>query len=200
MERLTKYAESRPRRAAVIMLALLVVLTVVVAGILVQSLNVGRPFKPPYPSETTPLSLAGDDLKWSPLFDTSFDGWSNYSDYRFHYVNWGGALAGQAGQEQLSSHSEATVLGFVGRTVGSDESYWLNMSVTDSTGDGFFGAGDNVIFMGMPHQNDTVYVVALHYSGGRVMGGWEYSFAIHDGKFYSWASNTLDWNTPWWAT
>ena len=75
----------------------------------------------------------------------------------------------------------------------------MHLNITDSTGDGFFGVGDDVIFHFTPHLDDTVYVVALHYrSEGGYMGGWEYSYAIHDGKFYSWRSYTLDNTTPWW--
>ena len=201
IERLTKYVGSRPRRAAVIMLTLSVVLVLIFAGILIQSLNIGRLFKPPYTSETTPLSLTGNDLKWSPLDITLYSNlsWGNYNSYRFHYgiggSGWGGTLVNQTEQNQLSSHSRATIVTPVGESVGS---YWLNLSIMDSTGDGFFGVGDQVIFEGMPHLNDTVYVVALHIIGGG--GASEYSFAIHDGKFYSWASNTLNSIAPWWAT
>jgi hypothetical protein len=195
IDKLTKYVGSRPRRAAVIMLALSVVLILILAGILIQSLNVGRLFKPPYPSESTPLSLAGNDLKWSPLMNYQFGEVTNYTLYRFYYSGWGGFLSNQSEQNRLSSHSQTTIVSFVG-----SQGYWLNLSITDSTGDGFFGIGDNVIFEGMPHLNDTVYVVAMHYNGEHQMGGWEYSYAIHHGKFYSWASSTLNQNIPWWAT
>lgn len=195
IERLTKYVGSKPRRAAVIMLTILVVLILVFAGILIQSLNVGRLFKPPYTSETTPLSLVNNGVRWdNPIM---FQG-ASYNKTVFRWGQLGGHVAFDSQQAQLSSGSSATVT--MTAAQASDMSYSYNVSITDSTGDGVPGSGDYIIFTGPPQESDTVYTVALAYLGG-VHGGFagsEYSYAIHDGKFYSWASDNLHTTPPWW--
>lgn len=198
LRRLTEYLGAKPRRAAMIVMTLVVVLIIIVAGNLFQLLNVGRYFEPPYPSETTPLSLVDNGVKWTGF--VRFQG-SNYSGWVFYWGNASGALDGHVAfefqQVQLSSGSNTTVVTNVGQA--SDLSYLIYLSITDSTGDGVPGSGDCIIFKGAPQESDTVYTVALAYVGvGAGVGGSEYSYAIHDGKFYSWMSDTARTNPPWW--
>jgi len=195
LRRLTEYLGAKPRRAGMIVMTLVVVLILIVAGNLFQLLNVGRYFEPPYPSETTPLSLVNNGIRWdNPIM---FQG----ACYNKSVFRWGalfGPVAFESQQANLSSGSSATVITNVGQT--ADLSYWINLTIYDSTGDGMPGYGDYIIFTGAPQQSDTVYTVALAYLGG-VGGGFagsEYSYAIHDGKFYSWASDTLNTAPPWW--
>ena len=203
LRRLTEYLGAKPRRAAMIVMTLVVVLILIVAGNLFQLLNIGRYFESPYPSETTPLSLVNNGVKWEGFL--VFQG-SNYSKYVF-YWNLGdssGAIGGhvafESQQAQLSSGSAATVIMTVAQA--ADMSYWFNLSITDSIGDGVPGSGDYIIFTGPPQESDTVYTLALAYVGGVGAGfgsgGSEYSYAIHDGRFYSWMSDRVHTGTPWW--
>jgi len=57
IDRLGSYLASRPRRAAMIVIALTISLVLVLAATLIVGLGVQPPFGPPYPSEDTPLSL-----------------------------------------------------------------------------------------------------------------------------------------------
>jgi hypothetical protein len=199
LRRLTEYLGAEPRRAAMIVMTLVVILILIVAGNLFQLLNVGRYFEPSYPSETTPLSLVNNGVQWKGF--VTFPG-SNYSKYVFYWDLGDGALYGpvasESQQAQLSSGTAATVIVTVGQA--PDLSYWLNLSITDSTGDGIPGSGDYIRFTGPPQESDTVYTLALAFvegAGGR-SGGWEYGYAIHDGNFYSWMSDRVSTETPWW--
>lgn len=195
LRRLTEYLGAKPKRAAVIVATLVVILILIVGGNLFQLLNVGRYFESPYPSETTPLSLVNNGIRWdNPIM---FQG-SSYNKTVFHWRDLGGHVAFESQQAQLSSGSAATVIMTVAQA--ADLSYWVNLSITDSTGDGAPGYGDYITFTGAPQESDTVYTVALAYLGG-VRGGFvgaEYSYAIHDGKFYSWMSDTANTGMPWW--
>jgi hypothetical protein len=195
LRRLTEYLGAKPRRAAMIVMTLLVILILIVAGNLFQLLNVGRYFEPPYPSETTPLSLVDNGIRWdNPIM---FQG-ASYNKTVFHWRDIGGHVAFDSQQALLSSGSAATVVMIVAQA--ADLSYWVNLTITDSTGDGTPGFGDYIIFTGGPQESDTVYTVALAYLGG-VGGGYalsEYSYAIHDDKLYSWASDTARTRMPWW--
>ena len=195
LRRLTEYLGAKPRRTAMIVMTLVLVLILIVAGNLFQLLNVGRYFEPPYPSETTPLSLVNNGVRWdNPIM---FQG-ASYNKTVFRWGPLGGHVAFESQQAQLSTGSAATVV--MTAAQASDMSYWYNLSITDSTGDGVPGSGDYIIFTGPPQESDTVYTVALAYLGG-VHGGFagsEYSYAIHDGKLYSWASNNLHTTPPWW--
>jgi len=201
LKRLTEYLGAKPRRTAMIVMTLVLVLILVVAGNLFQLLNVGRYFEPPYPSETTPLSLVDNGVRWDNF--VMFEG-SNYSGWVFYWDIAGGALTGpvasESQQARLSSGSSATVIQTVAQA--SDLSYWLNLTIYDSTGDGMPGSGDYIIFEGAPLESDTVYTLALAYVGGVGSvfgpGGSEYSYAIHDGKLYSWMSDKVNTGTPWW--
>jgi hypothetical protein len=199
LKRLTEYLGDKPGRAAAIVMTLVVVLILVVAGNLFQLLNLERYFEPPYPSETTSLSLVNNGIRWdNPIM---FQG-ASYNKSRFYWGNASGALSGSVAydseQAQLSSGSSAIVTRTVAQA--TDLSYWVNLTIYDSTGDGVPGYGDYIIFTGAPQQSDTVYTVALVYLGGVGGGGTcsEISYAIHDGKFYSWWSDTARTAPPWW--
>jgi hypothetical protein len=195
LRRLTEYLGAKPRRAAMIVMTLVVVLILVVAGNLLQLMDVGRYFEPPYPSEETSLSLVNNGVRWdNPIM---YQG-ASYNKTLFHWRNLGGQVASDYEQAQLSSGSNTTVV--VTAAQSADLSYWWNLSITDSTGDGMPGSGDYIIFTGEPQQSDTVYTIALVYLAGEGGGGLfsEISYAIHDGKFYSWWSDTARTSPPWW--
>jgi len=200
LRRLTEFLGAKPRRAAMIVMTLAMVLILIVAGNLFQLLNLGRYFEAPYPSETTSLSLVDNGIRWdNPIMfqEASY----NKSEFYWKYTSdWtlSGPVAVDHEQVQLSSGSSATVIRTVARA--ADLSYWVNLTICDSTGDGIPGDGDYIIFTGPPLQSDTVYTVALAYLGGTGGGTAcsEYSYAIHDGKFYSWWSDTARTAPPWW--
>gem|GEM_PF-1741651 len=196
--RFEKYLRAKPRRAAGIVATLLVVLILVIAGNLFQLLGLGRYFEPPYLSETTSLSPVQNGVRWdNPVM---YQG-ATYNRTLFYWGNASGALLGHVAFEsqeaELSTGSPVTVI--VNVAQAADMSYWWNLTIYDSTGDGTPGAGDYIMFTGPPQQSDTVYTVALVYlgpSGGGVTA--EVSYALHHGKFYSWVSDTAHTDWPWW--
>ncbi|MEM0342906.1 MAG: hypothetical protein QXU73_01460 [Thermoplasmata archaeon] len=195
LKRITEYFAAKPTRAADIVVVLVVALLIVVAGNLFQLLNLGRYFgqpEQPYPSETTPLSLVNNGIRWDhPIW--SFQK-ASYNKTKFFWrtgtEGWGGPLASDLDQAILSSGSSVTVV----REIGSRPTqYSVNLTIYESSGDGMLDAGDYVIFSGPPLQNDVTQTIALAFVGGPDEGWviWEVSYAIHDGKFYSWSSHTV---------
>ncbi|MGB2825675.1 MAG: hypothetical protein WBC49_03455, partial [Thermoplasmata archaeon] len=163
---------------------------------LFQLLNLGGYFEPPYPSESTPLSLVDDGIRWSsPLCF----GPATYNLTKFLWINETrglyGPVASDGQQANLSSGSSITIVKTI--TQASDLSYWINLTIYDSTGDGKPGSGDYILLTGPPHKSDIVYTIALAYvANGSACA--EYSYAIHNGKFYSWSSDTARTFVPWW--
>lgn len=196
MNRLSEYLGAKPRRAALIVMTLVVVLILVVAGSLFQLLNLGSHFEPPYPSESTPLSLVDGGIRWSnPLcFETATYDMTKFL-WRCDTYGLYGPVASDYQQANLSSGSSVTVVKIIGQA--ADLSYIINLTIYDSTGDGRPGPGDYILFTGLPHENDVVYTIALAYVGNGSACA-EYSYAIHDGEFYSWSSDTERTYVPWW--
>jgi hypothetical protein len=200
LDRLSKYLGEKPRRAALIVMTLVVVLILVVAGSLFQLLNLGSYFEPPFPSESTPLSLVDDGIYWSNpiMFETA-----TYNKTAFYWRNetiglGGTPIASDDQQANLSSGSSVTIVKTIAQA--PDLSYCVNLTIYDSTGDGKPGSGDYILFTGPPHKSDIVYTIALAYVGGPLGGfaGGEFDYAIHDGKFYSWESDMDNTAPPWW--
>ncbi len=215
LEGLSSYLRSKPRRAMQIVLCLSVALVLILVAVLVSSLDIGDPFAPPYPNEVTPLSLTATGVTWTSDYQLNYFGWEyNYSDLRF---SWGkdipaghsaflGNVADDLQQQLLNTSSSATVEARIGGEGAVPEWIWYYLVIKDVQGDGAFGIGDTVAFRTnttsvQPPLEDTVYTFALVYmrdGHGYGFGLGEYSCAIHDGKFYSWHSDTLSWNRPWW--
>lgn len=199
LERMAEYLGAKPRRAAGIVLTLAVVSIIAVAGNISQLLNLGQYFEPPYPSESTPLSLVDDGIRWDNLL--MFQP-ATYNNTKFYWADeshgLGGPVAFDDEQAELSAGSSVTIVRTVAQA--ADLSYWVNLTIFDSTGDGNPGYGDNIMFTGAPHRSDIVYTIALAYVGGPQGGfaGAEFDYAIHDGKFYSWESDMDRTTPPWW--
>ena len=205
---MTEYLGAKPRRAAMIVTTLVVVLTLVVAGSLFQLLNLASYFESPYPSEETPLALTNTGVIWTMEQNLSIGGDCVYANI---YCTWGieterfsALLANTSEQQILNSGSPVSIENWhasIGYPDGDQWEIWTNLS--DIAGDGNFSLGDSIAFIARPTPNryvaeDEVMIVALVYVGsGMVAGLGEYSYAVHDGKFYSWRSESLDWSRPW---
>lgn len=202
MKRLETYLAASPRRAAEIVLVLLVVLVFVVSMVAVQSI-VNR--EPPYPSDDLPISLVSGRVVYEQTTTTAV-AWGD-SSVPFNYtgmrvgiqVDWSGVAARTAGpfgnQTFMSTGSSATMEQWLMQ--GSD----LNLSIliSESTGDGSFNAGDNITFNIDPLSEDVIYTFGLYWPHpfGMTMST-EMSFAIHDGHLYKWLSQYLPTQDPWW--
>ena len=197
LKRLAEYLRAKPRKGAMIVVTLLVVLILVVAGNLFQLLNLGSYFEPPYPSEETPLSMVADGIMWDNPIQMATASWNTTKLYWMFKESYfaTGLLANDSQQAELSSGTPTTITRTLGG--GYDGSSWINMTIFDSTGDGSPAGGGYILFTGPPLQSDIVYTIALAFiADGFALS--EYSYAIHDGKFYSWRSSTEDTVMPWW--
>lgn len=196
IKRLGSYLASRPERAAVVVLTLTVVLTLVLAGLALQWLHFGRA---PYPSEKVPFNLVEGNVVFSQ--EETWLGF-DYTGMKIAFqIDWGGGsgrtVSDFGNQSQLSTHSRVTI----------HQSIWISSSgnvsidITDSTGDGAFDIGDSILFKIEPLSEDTVYTMGLlfvHEHGGTMTI--ELSFAIHDGRLYAWNSRYLNTDEPWFGS
>jgi len=216
--RLTTYLRTNPRRGAAVVIALSAAAVVLIAGVLGPVL-----MDQPYPSEVTPLSLdASGDVCWTgtanisfvdghciPSTDEPIQGWScNYSELRFYL---GGARSGWRGipvnateQKALAMGSETTVVTPLGELILTGApNIQYELVITDLLGDGAFGWGDKIALRESPHadyhEEDVTFTFALTYEHNLWNLFGEYSYAFHDGAFYSWRSSNLDWDSesPW---
>jgi len=201
-DRLSVYLAENPRSGPQMIFALLAVIVLILAGIMVYSLDIGRYFEPPYPSEDTPLSITEDGVVWTTSFDVHHTA-TNYTFMRWTWgeivggIGWGVTrpLANLANQQVLSSGTQVSV----------DAVY---ATITDILGDGEFGTGDQILFRCHDMGSDfpvegAVYRMALVYIGWdgvnlNLVGWGEYCCAVDDGRFYSWASDELPSGLPWW--
>lgn len=188
-------------------------------------LDIGGLFDPPYPNESTPLSWTEGLVAWTAVDTVIFDGgggyslfpdhmdpsdcydmsdgWGrNYSCIRFYWESCDGGFFGplvnDLEQQELCSGIETTAdFPFAWR--GDGVTY--SLVVTDLQGNGAFDRGDSITFKRSPSANtyeDDVYAIALICLCPQVLRIGEFSFAFHDGEFYSWESRDLDWTQPWW--
>jgi len=194
--RLTLFLQENPRSGPRIILILSVALILVLAGMMAYALDMGQIFEPPYESEDGPLTLSAAGIDW--IADFGIDG--NYSCMRYYWeTNWEGhavsfarPLANLTDQSSLSSGSPAVV-----------ENPFV--VITDLAGDGVFGTGDSILFKwpyGYPEE-DMVNILALVHvdmigDSMSIIDLGEYSWVVHDGKFYSWRSHELNAQIPWW--
>jgi hypothetical protein len=215
-ERLAERLSSQKSKGAKVVVALTIALILVSIGLLMQLVDFGSFFDPPYPSEETPLTLVElDRVSWSIPYnewwdDHPYDGVMNYSEIAFciqySAVDEGttgikGFLVNETEQALLSSGSPAHLV--------VDGSALRQIEVVEYVGDGVFGPGDSIVFdpSSFVYPNDPdrelVFTIGLIYvrSGTSLVEPiGEYSYAVLDGEFYSWHSNELDWRYPWYHT
>jgi len=205
LEKLAERLSSQKSKGAKVVVVLSIALILVSVGLLVQLVDIGSLFDPPYPSQDTPLTLAAPDtVLWTNPYnefydDHPLDGFFNYSEIAFCF------------RHEVSSHGSAS-LGFLANEteqalLSSGTPYTGDLrgiGVVEVAGDGVFGPGDSIVFNSSevfyPNEFDseTVFTVALMGLGPvNDHGLGEYSYAVHDGKFYSWRSHELDWDLPW---
>jgi len=152
-------------------------------------------------------AIATGDDDPSDLY-AEYGGWGrNYSSMHF---GWGshemrfGAVANDSEQQELSAGVEVTIERYAGGAVVYGQEINYSLVVTDLQGNGAFDRGDQITFKVFPYTGavyyeDEIYTIALVY----VIDPWslyvgEFSFAFHDGEFYSWTSSVLTWDQPWW--
>jgi hypothetical protein len=203
IDRLGTYLASKPKRAAVVVLTLSIVLVLVLAGWALQSLHIGRE---PYPSQETPLSLENDAVVWDQVGSMVVGDASipfNYSGmmyaFQYNFESGGYLRSGNSfgNQSLLSTGSMATMHQIIMEGTAVNAS----MDITDSTGDGSFNTGDRIVFGIEPLSEDTIYTIGLYFLHDLGMSmSMELSFAIHDGKLYSWNSQYLNTEEPWFGS
>ncbi|HUV60546.1 MAG TPA: hypothetical protein VMW71_00055 [Thermoplasmata archaeon] len=190
-----------------VIIALIIVVILLSAAIAVMVFDDLGILEPPYPSEDTPLELVDGEIMWTG----ELDHWMNDSqtfDYRNLRLHW---LVGDTGRhttDELANYTQLSVGSLVTVTRPLIVEYRVDgityhdvqeIHVTDLLGDGLFGQGDSIAFdfaeYGIPE--DTIHTVAL----ADIVCEWnrELSFAIHDGDFYSWESDDLPSDYPWWV-
>jgi hypothetical protein len=213
-----------PRRAASIVLVLIVIL-ILLAAVSIGTSGLLKLPKAPYKSEATPLSLKGNAVIWTEsctvrLFgaggrEVSFlpvanpGGWGlNWSTMKFQITigdlrTTGGTVVSQSDTQKVGSGAPTTVRENVSGEVVNGTPDWFYLLVTDGTGNGTFDYGDSIVFVfpaSSPIEHDSVYTLALASVQPGYAVWWEYSFAVHDGRFYSWSSSNFNTQEPWWAT
>lgn len=207
MSRLSSYLESKQGRAARIIIVLLVVVILMASTLLYYALDLGNPFQAPYPSEETPLTLTSTGVVWTMKENLSIGGDCRYANI---YFTWGtqtsrigGSLVNDSEQEVLDSGIPTSIESWHATYGGSVDAFDICTNISESSGDGNFRFGDSIAFEARPAPNwyvqeDETMTVALVYIGnGFVLGLGEYGYAVHEGKFYSWRSASLDWSRPW---
>lgn len=169
-------------------------------------------------TQSVNITVDEHHISYNPQVSGPYSGESNmsYLDFRFQWEivdtpgSWGawvgGILVNESDLDMLSAGSRAVFVspvgGYLESVNGSLVEAIVFLRITDVLGDGVFGIGDTIEFMdsgqvGEPLPEDTVYTVALAYLGARVLS-WEYSFAVHNGDFYTWSSGDLNTENPWW--
>lgn len=157
----------------------------------------------PYPSGEVPISLVDGTVIYTQEITTMVDNMTPCESFPYSgmmlafQVSWenGGlrvTLPDFGNQSQLSANTTATVhQDIMGGSLDA------SIDITDSTGDGSFDMGDTIAFDIAPLEEDVVYTMGLLWTsqvGGAV--AMEVSFAIHNGKLYTWYSDYLN-DRPW---
>jgi hypothetical protein len=205
INRLGAYLASRPRRAAALVLVLAVAFILVLAGLALELSHFGRP---PYPSQELGFSLVNGNVLFTQgptlhLYNSTSNTTEETQPYTGAKMAFGvftsGWGTGPFGDEpQLSAHTG--VPSSWNRSVYVSPS--ITMELTDLTSNGAFDQGDTILFKVVPLQENTVFTIGLAF----FPPGWEdspaayteMSFAIHDGKLYSWLSDNFPTQEPWW--
>jgi len=203
INRLGSYLASKPRRAAVLFLTLSMAFILVFAGLVLELSHFGRA---PYPSQELGLSLVDGNVLFSKEYTTHwFNETSNATepinpyagaDFAFGIVGSGWGTHAFGDDPQLSANTGAPSSMNLSLFVSPS----ISAELTDSTSNGAFDRGDSILFRIEPLQEDTVFFMAFAFfpRGDSPSAYTEMSFAIHDGKLYSWLSDNLPTQDPWW--
>lgn len=206
IDRLGSYLASKPRRAALLVLTLVVALALVLAGLVLEMSNFGQA---PYPSEDLGFSLIdgkvlftqGHVISWWNQTTNESDPYTTYSGAKAAFGceghGWGSFPFGQ--DPALSADTGVPSTEYR----DWDGSIGLSVELTDLTSNGFFDEGDTVLLTITSLKEDTVFFLALaFYPFGTSFPPTcsEMSFAIHDGELYSWHSDYLPASTPWYTS
>ena len=204
INRLDTYLASRPRRAAVIVLTLAVAFILVLSGLVLELSHFGQA---PYPSQELGFSLVdgnvlftqGPTLRWHNETSNTTEPVTPYSGAMGAFggegYGWGSFWFGD--EPRMSAHTGLPSIDYLplGGSIG------LDLQITDLTSNGFFDNGDTILFRIATLQEDTEYFIALAFfpQGDTNPSCTEMSFAIHNGELYSWYSDNLPAQEPWWA-
>ncbi len=206
INRLGSYLALRPRRAAILVLTLAVAFILVLAGLALELSHFGRA---PYPSEEFPLPLSlvnGNVVFTQEYTDWWYNQTSNTTSpietytgakIAFGIVGWGSRTSPFGNESQLSAGAPNDTMN---QSIWESSFVNVTIEITDSTGDGAFGSGDTILFKIVPLSEDTVHYMGLAFfpRGNSPTTYMEMSFAIHDGKLYTWFSHNLSTEEPWW--
>jgi len=179
-----------------VILVLIIVVTLMGSALLVMVVDDLDLFEPPYSSESTALSLNDGDIVWTGQYD-HWMGENETFDYRNLRLAW--KVEGEGMGATTNEIVNHTLLSSGALATANRSLHYFSIQVTDLLGNGLFERGDFITFdfteFGIPE--DTVHTVAL----ADVACEWnqEFSFAIHDGEFYSWSSDELPADYPWWV-
>ncbi|MEM4264818.1 MAG: hypothetical protein QW505_03450 [Thermoplasmata archaeon] len=209
LKRLNSYVQSNPRNATRILAVLAISLILIAFVLVAQAMNISRYFGPPYPNDTdSPLSLNGNSIIWTQRTTIIYGNpgyGQKYSDIHLAFAYPDGVVGGKAvcnetQEQQLSAGSSATIRYTLVKIIDGNGAtvFSLNISVTDVSGDGKWGIEDFIAFEPKPLMEDTTYTIGYAWVTSNASEYAEFSFAIHDGKSYSWHSETLPTENPWW--
>ena len=207
IDKLGSYLASRPRKTAVLVLTLAVAFILVLAGLALELSHFGEA---PYPSESIDLgfSLVDGNVLLTEQYSYFFE--NHTSNKRESLCPYAGAkvafLIERSGIVGLPFGNSSILSTGVSATMTQrllDGTFNATIDITDSTGNGAFDAGDTILFRVLFHSapmpEDTVCTIGLAYfpEGNYASVYTEMSFAIHDGKVYSWLSDNLSTEGPW---
>lgn len=196
--RLDTLITSRPRAIAALILILATALIIALAGL---ALELSEPDPEPYPSDDMPLEIVNGAVVYTNEAGLRIGGEIvpyTWMRVKFSVSTCGGSVtlpSDSFGNQSLLSTGVETS---VHQCLLNSSYVVVNMNVTDYTGNGAFDDGDTIAFNLTPLMEDMVFTFGLLWTddGGGGMAV-EFSFAIHDGRLYSWSSNTLgEWYLP----
>lgn len=206
IDRLGSYLASRPRRAATLVLTLAAAFVLVLAGLALELSHFGQE---PYPSQDLGFSLVGDEtvlftqgpvMNWHNETSNETLPITPYEGAKAAFggggYGWGTFLFGDDSNLSAQTDVPSTESRDWGGSIG------LSWELTDSTSNGFFDQGDTVLFTVTSLEEDVVFYFALaFFPYGSPYSPYctEMSFAIHDGKLYTWHSANLVSEEPWYA-
>lgn len=119
-------------------------------------------------------------------------------------------MANDSEQNALSLGTEATIVIPLWGTYVDGQEIFYSLAFTELQGNGAFDRGDFLTLETSPITDasaygDMIFTLALVYLEQEPLRPsplpWkmdEFSFAFHDGEFYSWQSDFLNWEQPWW--
>ena len=199
--RLDSYLTSKPGRSARFVLALAVALTLTLAGLVVKLSDFG---KAPYPSQKVGFSLTKDGVMYtSPGFGEWYNSSSEHVPMAPYKEAWF-AFGGPGGYGSGPLLTDPGLSSGSGTPSTMEWDVWnrpnITAVLTDQTSNGVFDRNDTILFRGSMPEDTTFFMALAFFPWGNTSGPWsgvEISFAIHDGKLYSWYSSNLPTLEPW---